>query len=297
MMKKILSLLFLLVGLAGITPAIAQQELHNIPVILYSELPVTPAYGTLRHVVDSDGTDCNGDGALQVLCRYNGSAWVMSVPAVDSGAAAGGGTSLADDGNFTPGTTDGTPAMGVYEATPTACTDGDACIAAINENRAWHTIEQGAWSDATDSIQISGSDDGGTTARRIKTSSTGIVKVDTDAGASVHYRTSTGTTEDEHEIKATAGRLFSVTLTNTNAAARYIRCYNLTAANTTPGTSTVFLGFAIPGSTAGAGATTNFGPKGIAFSTALTCAFTTGAADTDVAEVAANEIKAVYVYE
>jgi hypothetical protein len=116
-------------------------------------------------------------------------------------------------------------------------------------------------------------------------------------GASVHYRTSAGATEDEHEIKGTAGRLFSVTVTNTNAAARYLRCYNLTAANTTPGTSTVFFGLAIPGATTGAGFTTNFGPAGIAFGTALTCAFTTGAADTDVAEVAANEIKAVYAYK
>jgi hypothetical protein len=120
---------------------------------------------------------------------------------------------------------------------------------------------------------------------------------DAQTGDSVHYRTSAGATEDEHEIKATAGRLFSIAVTNTNAAARYLRCYNLTAANTTPGTSTVFFGLAIPGGTAGAGFTHTFGPNGIAFSTALTCAFTTGAADTDVAEVAANEIKATYSYK
>jgi hypothetical protein len=122
--------------------------------------------------------------------------------------------------------------------------------------------------------------------------------IDNDqTGASVHYRTSVGTTEDEHEIKATAGRLFSIAVTNTNAAARYLRCYNLTAANTTPGTSTVFFGLAIPGATTGAGFTHNFGPKGLAFGTALTCALTTGAADSDVAEVAANEIKVIYTYE
>lgn len=127
---------------------------------------------------------------------------------------------------------------------------------------------------------------------------TALQLIDNDqTGASVHYRTSAGSTEDEHEVKATAGRLFSITATNTNAAARYLRCSNLTAANTTPGTSTVFLGVAIPGATAGAGITFGFGPKGIAFSTALTCWLVTGAADTDVAEVAANEIKVVYAYE
>jgi hypothetical protein len=120
---------------------------------------------------------------------------------------------------------------------------------------------------------------------------------DSQTGDSVHYRTSAGSTEDEHEVKATAGRLFSVTFTNTNAAVRYWRCSNLTAANTTPGTSTVFIGLAIPGATSGAGFTHTFGPNGIAFSTALTCWFVTGAADTDVAEVAANEIKAIYSFK
>lgn len=132
--------------------------------------------------------------------------------------------------------------------------------------------------------------------QQTQTTSLGLLD-DSQTGDSVHYRTSAGTTEDEHEIKATAGRLFSVAFTNTNAAVRYWRCYNLTAANTTPGTSTVFLGLAIPGAATGAGFVHSFGPNGVAFSTALTCSFVTGAADTDVAEVAANEIKAVYGYK
>lgn len=120
---------------------------------------------------------------------------------------------------------------------------------------------------------------------------------DAQTGDSVHYRTSAGATEDEAEIKATAGRVFSIASTNTNAEERYLRCYNLTAANTTPGTSTVFFGLAIPGSTTGAGFTHVFGPNGLAFSTALTCTLTTGAADSDVAEVAANEIKWIITYK
>lgn len=120
---------------------------------------------------------------------------------------------------------------------------------------------------------------------------------DNQTGDTVLYRTSAGSTEDEHEVKATAGRLFSVAFTNTNAAARYWRCSNLTAANTTPGTSTVYIGLAIPGATSGAGFVHDFGPNGLAFSTALTCWWVTGAADSDVAEVAANEIKATYGFK
>ena len=110
----------------------------------------------------------------------------------------------------------------------------------------------------------------------------------------VHYRTAAGVTEDETEIKATAGQLLAITVSNTNAAARYLRCYNLTAAATTPGTSTVFLGFALP---AGSSISHTFGPTGLIFSTALTCTLTTGAADTDVTEVAANEVKWVITYK
>ncbi len=109
-------------------------------------------------------------------------------------------------------------------------------------------------------------------------------------GASLAHRVSVGTTEDETEIKATAGTLYNINVTNTNAAVRYVRCANLTAANTTPGTSTVFFGGAVPGATTGDGINFSFGPTGVAFSTALTCWMVTGAAETDVAEVAANEL-------
>lgn len=120
---------------------------------------------------------------------------------------------------------------------------------------------------------------------------------DDQTGASVHHRISVGTTEDEHEIKGSAGRLFSISATNTNAAVRYLRCANQVIGSTTPGTTGVFYGIAIPGATTGAGFTVNFGPSGLAFSTGLTCWLVTGAAETDVAEVAANEINVNYTYK
>lgn len=127
---------------------------------------------------------------------------------------------------------------------------------------------------------------------------TAVQLVDDDqTGASMHHRVSVGTTEDEHEIKATAGRLFSVSASNTNASTRYLRCANNTAAGTTPGTTSVWFGLAIPGATTGAGFTHSFGPAGVAFSTGLTCWLVTGAAENDVAEVAANEINVNYSFK
>lgn len=52
-----------------------------------------------------------------------------------SSDVATGGTSAADDADFTATTTTGTPAMGVYESTPTSVTDGDMGIVGITAGR------------------------------------------------------------------------------------------------------------------------------------------------------------------
>lgn len=55
---------------------------------------------------------------------------------IKSSDVATGGTSAADDADFTATTTSGTPAMGVYESTPTSVTDGDLGVAGITSTRA-----------------------------------------------------------------------------------------------------------------------------------------------------------------
>lgn len=55
---------------------------------------------------------------------------------IKSSDVATGGTSAADDADFTATTTSGTPAMGVYESTPTSVTDGDLGVAGITATRA-----------------------------------------------------------------------------------------------------------------------------------------------------------------
>lgn len=111
--------------------------------------------------------------------------------------------------------------------------------------------------------------------------------------ATVHRRISVGTTEDETQIKATPGALYSLTVTNTNVAVRYVKCFNLTAATAAPGTSPVWVSAAVP---AADSVTLTF-PQGAFFSVALTCALVTGAADSDVVEVAANELMWVITYK
>jgi len=104
--------------------------------------------------------------------------------------------------------------------------------------------------------------------------------------ATVHSRISVGTTEDETQIKGIPGAVYSITATNVNAAVRYLKCYNLPASSAAPGTSTPWLRLAVPG----AGSVTATFPSGAFFSVSLTCALVIGVADSDVAEVAANEL-------
>lgn len=57
--------------------------------------------------------------------------------------AGSGGTAAADDADFTAGTTSGTPAMGVYESSPTSVTDGDLGTVGITQTRALRTVVEG----------------------------------------------------------------------------------------------------------------------------------------------------------
>jgi len=96
-------------------------------------------------------------------------------------------------------------------------------------------------------------------------------------------------------VKASAGTLFALCAFNTNAAVRYLKLYNKASAPTV-GTDTPVMVFAIPGNTAGAGFVVPIPSQGIAFSTGIAFALTTGAADSDTGAVSANENIVTYAY-
>ena len=103
--------------------------------------------------------------------------------------------------------------------------------------------------------------------------------------------------ESEEEVKATAGQLYSIAAFNHTAAPLYLKFYNLTAANTTVGTSTPVATFTIPGNadSDGAGLIWN-NTLGLAFSTAISAAVTTGIAVADTGAPAANAASVVLGY-
>ena len=108
-------------------------------------------------------------------------------------------------------------------------------------------------------------------------------------GCSVFYRTSTASTNGA-VVKASAGNVYSITATNTNAAVRYLRFYNATAV--TVGTTATYACIALPGN---GGAIVDLA-NSWAFSTGICISLTTGAADTNTAAVALDDLKIVIGY-
>ena len=103
-------------------------------------------------------------------------------------------------------------------------------------------------------------------------------------GLTLHSRLSTGT--DSTNVKASAGQVFWGFVTNTNAAARYIKFYNSASAPTL-GSGTPIARFMIPPNSSGLQITAE---QGLTFSTGIGYTLSTGAADSDTGTVAANEV-------
>jgi hypothetical protein len=105
--------------------------------------------------------------------------------------------------------------------------------------------------------------------------------------------------ESEEEVKATAGNLYKLRLTNFATSVRYVKLYNATAANVTVGTTTPIDTIPVPAgsSTAPTVITESFGGLGMAFATALCLAATTGLADNDTGAPAANDVVATAYYK
>jgi hypothetical protein len=91
------------------------------------------------------------------------------------------------------------------------------------------------------------------------------------------------------EIKASAGKVYSIQVFNLNAAARYVRLYNQTGAPASTDAANILWRGIIPGNTAGAGFTVQF-PKGKQFTTGIGIRASAAIADNDTTALAANEL-------
>jgi hypothetical protein len=97
--------------------------------------------------------------------------------------------------------------------------------------------------------------------------------------------------ETEEEVKATAGQLYKLRMTNFATSVRYVKLYNDTAANVIVGTTAPYDVIPVPAgsSTAPTVITEAFGGHGVPF-TALCLAATTGLANNDTGAPSANDV-------
>lgn len=147
-------------------PNEGQQTMANsISVAISSDQSAVPVSGTVSVTepvsVDDNGgsltvdapvgTPVNvqvGDGTNTATVRNLAANDALNVSIVDGAGnqittfGGSGGTSEADDADFTAGTTAGTPAMGVFESSPTSVTDGDLGIVGITQNRQLKVLEE-----------------------------------------------------------------------------------------------------------------------------------------------------------
>lgn len=96
--------------------------------------------------------------------------------------------------------------------------------------------------------------------------------------------------ETEEEVKGTAGTVYGVWFSNMATSTRFLKFYNATAASVTVGTTTPVLTLALPGNATDDISGVFAMAQGIAFSTAITVAATTGIADNDTGAPAANDV-------
>jgi hypothetical protein len=89
--------------------------------------------------------------------------------------------------------------------------------------------------------------------------------------------------------KGSAGQVYGFVITNTNAAARFVKLYNKATAPSV-GSDTPVMTLAIPGNATGAGMVAAEFTSGIAFGTGIGMGITTGVADADTGAPAANEV-------
>jgi hypothetical protein len=122
----------------------------------------------------------------------------------------------------------------------------------------------------------------------------GQVRLAPDAGqgaSTTHHAISAATT-NATSVKASAGNINNIVVSNASAAVRFFKLYNLAAAPTV-GTSTPIATVLIP-----AGQTVNVdcGPFGIRCSTGIAYALTTGIAVADVGAVALSDLSVAMTY-
>jgi hypothetical protein len=216
--------------------------------------------------------------------------------------------------------TDGAPAatdyalvVGIHpdsvNANGRAAAASSAPVALSNEDKT-ALVDDAAFTAATSNVNVAGFfadetatdsvDEGDAGAARMTLDRKQIMTLQPHTAGGLTVFRSLDLDETEEEVKATAGCLYKLRLTNRTTSARYVKLYNATAANVTVGTTTPIDTIVVPGGGSADLATViteSFGGVGLTFDTALCLAATTGLADNDTGAPGANDVVATAYYK
>lgn len=196
-------------------------------------------------------------------------------------------------------------------ATPTAMSaDGDSVHVWADRSGATvvtgRLVDDSAFTPGTDRVSPAGYTADETATDSVDEGDIGAARMTLDrkqivatyahaAGGFTPYKLVSAASTNATNVKASAGTLAAIVVSNVNAAMRYLKLYNLAVAPTV-GTSTPVFIVPIPGNTAGAGAAIPLPPQGLNFTTGIAFALTTGLADSDTGAVAASELSVSLAY-
>lgn len=174
------------------------------------------------------------------------------------------------------------------------------------DNTAWvrrqgfHLVDEGTFTPGADGVAVLGGTADETATDSVTEGQAGAARITLDrklitspyphtAGGLAIHRSIDLDEGTGEVVKASAGQVYAMWVTNTATATRFIKFYNATSC--TMGTGTPVITIGIPGNSSDdiAG---SFGPggMGIAFSTGICVGATTGVADADTGAPGANDV-------
>jgi len=220
--------------------------------------------------------------------NYGVAPGTIKVPTVNayitgSSVSSSGGTSLADGGTFTAGTTAMTPMGCGFFSSYTALTTAHAGVVSC-VNTTTGLAAQVSVANAT------------TPGRATSGNSSPVVQPSAPNSGATAFPIISAASTNATSVKTSAATVFSCQLGNTGAGVAFVKIYNKASAPTV-GTDTPVKTLIVPGNAAGAGSNPTFGPGGFALGTGFALAITGLAPNSDTTAVAANQVVVNCDYE
>lgn len=161
-------------------------------------------------------------------------------------------------------------------------------------------VDDAAFTPATTSVSMAGFqadetatdnvDEGDAGAARMTLDRKQIVTPQPHTAGGLSIFRSIDLDESEEDVKTSAGQVYGVWVSNLATTTRFVKFYNATATSVIVGTTTPVITLPIPGNSSDDVTGLFSSTMGIAFSTAICVAATTGVADNDTGAPGANEV-------